>query len=264
MTVRVAVIAQARMGSSRLPGKVLRAVGGRTVLAHVLSRAQMIEAADTVCCATSTDAADDAIAEEAAGIGVEVFRGSLDDVLDRYARAAAWLEAGVVMRVTCDCPLLDPAVCADVIRLRETEQVDYAANNFLPTWPHGLDCEVFTRAALQRAEANALAPYEREHVTPWIRNSPELSKANLDGPGGKVASMRWTLDYPEDLQFLEVLSRHCDLSTTTRWQDIAAVIDRNPGILAINRNRQLDRSGAPAQVASRKAPVRAGKKNENS
>lgn len=238
MTERVAVIAQARMGSSRLPGKVLKVVGGRTVIAHVLSRARMIEGADVICCATTMDAADDAIAEEAVRSGVVVFRGSLDDVLERYALAAAKLDASIVMRITCDCPLLDPIVCADLIRLRHTAWADYAANNLTPTWPHGLDCEIFTMAALQSAHATARTPYDREHVTPWIRNNPDLSKVNLDGPGGDVAAMRWTLDYPEDLAYLRAIALKCDLTKVVRWQDIASVVWKNPELFSINASRR--------------------------
>lgn len=235
MTRSVAVIAQARIGSSRLPGKVLKTIGGRSVLAHVLARAKAIPGADVVCCATTTEAADDMVAAEAERSGAKVFRGSPDDVLDRYAQAAAMLEASIVMRITCDCPLLDASVCDAVIQLRRDRDADYAANNLTATWPHGLDCEVFTVKALSQAHALARTPYEREHVTPWMRNNPDLTKTNLEGPGGEVASMRWSLDYPEDLQFFLALNEKADISKLTRWQDVAAVIEAHPALLAINR-----------------------------
>ncbi len=245
MTERVAVIAQARMGSSRLPGKVLKTVAGHTVVAHVLSRAQAIAGVDVVCCATTTDPSDDALAQEAARTGNKVYRGSPDDVLDRYVQAAAMLDATIIMRITCDCPLLDPFVCTDLIRLRQAKQADYAATNLTATWPHGLDCEIFTVAALREAHAQAHTPYEREHVTPWMRNNPRLVKASLNGPGGDAASMRWTIDYPEDLLFLQALAEKCNLAETMRWQDIAAVIKKNPELLAINVIRSHgDRPGS--------------------
>ena len=237
MAERIAVIAQARMGSIRLPGKVLKTVGGRTVVAHVLSRAQAIEGVHAVCCATTTDHADDEIAEQAARIGCLIYRGSPDDVLDRYTKAAVMLDASIILRITCDCPLLDPLVCAELIHLRQSTQADYAANNFTASWPHGLDCEIFTIAALRQADAAGHTPHEREHVTPWMRRSPDLVKANLEGPGGDAAAMRWTLDYPEDLTFLQALAVKCDLTSTMRWEDIAAVIAANPELLSINSIR---------------------------
>ncbi len=252
MAERVAVIAQARMGSSRLPGKVLKTVGDRTVVAHVLSRAQAIAGVDVVCCATTTDPSDDILAEEAARTGSKVYRGSPDDVLDRYVQAAAMLDATIIMRITCDCPLLDPFVCADLIRLRQAKQADYAATNLTATWPHGLDCEIFTAAALREAHVKAHTPYEKEHVTPWMRNNPQLLKISLDGPGGDAASMRWTLDYPEDFAFLQALAGKCNLREIMRWQDIAAVIKKNPELLAINQIRT--RGGRPGSHSQSAAP----------
>lgn len=246
MSGRVAVIAQARMGSSRLPGKVLKQVAGRSVLMHVLSRAKAIPGADIVCCATTNEPADDAVAAEAEQTGCTVYRGSPDDVLDRYAKAAQMLDASVIVRITCDCPLLDAKVCGDVIRLRQDKSADYAANNLAPTWPHGLDCEAFTTAALNAADADALARYDREHVTPWIRNNPRLAKANLEGPGGEAASMRWALDYPEDLAFLKALNEKADLSTLTHWQEVVALVQAHPALLVINRKRSSDSRPPPA------------------
>jgi spore coat polysaccharide biosynthesis protein SpsF (cytidylyltransferase family) len=233
----VAVIAQARMGSSRLPGKVLKQIAGRSVLTHVLSRAKTIPGADIVCCATTTEAADDAVAAEAERAGCIVFRGSPEDVLDRYAKAAQMLDASVIVRITCDCPLLDAEVCGDVIRLWQDRAADYAANNLVPTWPHGLDCEVFSAQALNAADAYASSPYDREHVTPWIRSNPKFGKVNLEGPGGEPASMRWALDYPEDFAFLQALNEKAGLSTLVRWRDVVALLQAHPALLAINLKR---------------------------
>jgi spore coat polysaccharide biosynthesis protein SpsF len=245
MTERVVVIAQARMGSTRLPGKVLKPVGDRTVIGHVLSRAQAIRGVDAVCCATTIDPADDELAQEAARTGVSTYRGSPADVLDRYVQAAAMLDASIVMRVTCDCPLLDPFVCADLIVRMRDSKADYAANNLTATWPHGLDCEVFTVQALRLAHRQASFQEDREHVTPWLRRNPDLTKVGLEGPGGDVAAMRWTIDYPEDLKFLQTLASKCNLIQTLRWQDIAAAIRANPQLLAINALRcGAERPGA--------------------
>lgn len=235
----VAVIAQARMGSARLPGKVLATLGGRSVVSHVVRRAQAVDGVDRVCVATTADPADDPVAEEAARAGAEVFRGSETDVLGRYLGAARELDAELVMRVTCDCPLIDPEICAAVLRLRAERGADYACNVMPPLWPHGLDCEVFTMAALERAADEGTSPREREHVTPWMREHPDLlTLANLDGPGGGAVTQRWTLDYPEDLAFLEALF---DLlppePAMPGWREIMEIVEANPGLAEINRRR---------------------------
>lgn len=242
MTGRVAVIVQARHGSTRLPGKVLKRLAGDTVLAHVLRRCAAVEGADVVCCAIPDGADCEAVAAEALTCGAEVFRGSESDVLDRYHGAAQALGADTVMRVTSDCPLIDPAVCAALLALYEAEDVDYACNNAPPSWPHGLDCEVFSAAALGRAAKAAVSPREREHVTPWLRENPAVTRANLDGPGGAMASLRWTLDYPVDLVFFQALFALLPAGPEIPgWADIAALLQDNPAIAAINAGAQQRR-----------------------
>ncbi len=227
------------MGSSRLPGKVMMPLAGRTVLAHVLGRCRAIAGIDAVCCATTGAGADDAVAAEAARCGAAVFRGSETDVLERYAGAAEALAADIVMRVTSDCPLIDPGVCAAVLALRRERDVDYATNVMPRGWPHGLDCEVFTAAALGRAMRRAVAPYEREHVTPWMRDQGEVRCANLPGPGGNLAAHRWTLDYPEDMRFFEALFAHLPPPPAIAGMDqVLAVLEEHPGIAAINSMRR--------------------------
>lgn len=238
-----AIIAQARMGSTRLPGKVLKKIAGETVMAHVIRRAKAVENADTVCIATTTQAIDDPVAQEAERCGVAVFRGDAQDVLDRYLGAARMLDASAIMRITCDCPLIDPAVCDEVLRLRALETADYASNVATAGWPHGLDCEAFTRDVLERAAREASTDDDREHVTLWMRRNKLLRHAALDGPGGAIARQRWTLDYPEDLEFLEAL--FCKLPpapATPGWRDIATVLCKHPEITDINRNRIAERS----------------------
>ena len=230
-----AVIVQARMNSSRLPGKVMKELAGETVLAHVLRRCQGIEAADIVCCATVEGSDGDPIAVEAARLGVEVFRGSEQDVLDRYYRAARELQADVIMRVTSDCPLIDPEICAQVVRLRTEKGADYATNNMPPSWPHGLDCEAFTFHWLERAAREAVRPSEREHVTPFIRNHPEARRTNLAGPGGRVADHRWTLDTASDWRFFEALfERLPGGSEGWSYRVPLAIVQRDPALAAIN------------------------------
>lgn len=234
-----AAIVQARMGSTRLPGKVLMRLAGDTVLAHVLGRCRAARGVDIVCCATTDRAEDDAVAREAERVGARVFRGSAEDVLARYRGAAHTLGCDTVLRVTADCPLIDPEICAAVLALRAEKSADYACNNMPPSWPHGLDCEAFTTAALDEAAERATAPYEREHVTPWMRAAPHLSRANLRGPGGAVAEQRWTLDYPEDKALLDAIFAHlAESGAGTDWRAVARVIEAHPELAALNHHRR--------------------------
>jgi spore coat polysaccharide biosynthesis protein SpsF len=237
-----ACIVQARQRSTRLPGKVLLPLAGRPVLVHVLERCTAIPGVDIVVCAVPEGPADDAVAALAASTGARVFRGDEQDVLGRYLGAARAVDANVVLRVTSDCPLIDPGVCGAVLALRRTEAADYATNNMPPSWPHGLDCEAFTRAALEAADAAATEPHDREHVTPWIRRNPALRRANLPAPPSCRAEQRWTLDFPEDFAFLEALFR--SLPTPARdhhfpgLAEIGAVLADNPELVAINAARR--------------------------
>jgi spore coat polysaccharide biosynthesis protein SpsF (cytidylyltransferase family) len=221
------------MASTRLPGKVLADLAGRPVLEHVLRRCLAIAGVDVVVCATVDEPASAPIAAVALDLGIEVFHGSEHDVLGRYAGAARAVGADVILRVTSDCPLIDPRVCADVIRLRAEARAQYAANNFSAGFPHGLDCEVFTRFALDAADRYASLPEEREHVGPWMR--AHTKSAALDGPGGEPASWRWTLDHPDDLDFLRALHRFLpSLPAIPAWTDVADAVRAHPDLVRIN------------------------------
>lgn len=232
---RTVVIVQARMGSSRLPGKVIMDLAGRSVLSHVFERCAAIPGADAVCCATVEGPDGEAVAEEAARCGTAVFRGSEQDVLDRYYQAARMMKATTVMRVTSDCPVVDPAVCGAVLDLLDSTPADYAANNTPPSWPHGLDCEAFSFAWLERAAKEARKPSEREHVTPFIRNHPEARRANLAGPGGGREKHRWTLDTQADLDFLRALFARLPAGPAG-WDHRVplAIVEADPALAAIN------------------------------
>lgn len=240
----VAVIVQARLSSTRLPGKVLMELAGRTVLEHVLERCSAISSADVVCCATVTGEEGEPIRRVASGLGVEVYQGSRDDVLDRYYGAARWLGAGLVMRVCSDCPLIDPYVCDRVLRLHVESGADFACNNMPPSWPHGLDCESFSYSWLEKAAMEATAPAEREHVSAFIRNHQDARKVNVPGPGGMAASERWTLDYPEDLEYLRAMFERLP-SGPAGWDYRVplAIAASEPELAAINAARRVRAAG---------------------
>lgn len=234
-----AVIVQARMGSNRLPGKIMLELGGRTVLHQVLSRCAAIPGADVVVCAVPNEPDSDAIEAVARDSGALIFRGSELDVLARYLGAARAVTADIVMRVTSDCPLIDPQVCDEVLALRKRENADYAANNMVRSFPHGLDCEAFMTEALAESSAAASAPGDREHVTPWLRRAAHLKRANLAAESSAFAHLRWTLDYPEDYAFFQALWPLLPEGRIPLWQDVARLIESRPELAALNavRNR---------------------------
>ncbi|MBF0285767.1 MAG: glycosyltransferase family protein [Magnetococcales bacterium] len=243
----VAVIVQARMGSTRLPGKVLQTLVGETVLRHVLRRCAAIPGVDAVCCAIPETPDSDPVAEEAARCGAVVVRGSELDVLDRYDQAARQLGCDVVMRVTSDCPLIDPQVAGAVLRLLLDHDAGYASNNLPASWPHGLDCEAFRREWLEQAAREARDPFEREHVTPWLKTSPLVRRVNLDGPGGEAQQQRWTLDFPEDLAFFQALFPLLPSPPALPgWREVWGVLQHHPEIVALNaRRHDSARPGGP-------------------
>jgi len=200
------LIIQARMGSERFPGKVLELLGGRPVLEWVVNAAKKVETSDSVVVATSTHRIDNAIEDWCRENQVNCFRGSEQDVLARYFDAATFYSADVIVRLTADCPLLQPEIISQVLYCVSSGLSDYASNVSPPTWPDGLDCEAFTFRALKKAYLMAVLPSEREHVTPFIRNNPSLFRIKNIALGLKnLGQHRWTIDTPEDLEFIEKL-----------------------------------------------------------
>jgi len=216
------------MGSTRLPGKVMKSLRGRTVLDHVLTRCRAVAGADVVVCATTTGPEDDVVAAAAGALGCEVFRGSVRDVLGRYREAARAVGADAVLRVTSDCPLIDPAVCGEVIRHRVAHRADFCDNNSPRTFPHGLDCEVFSRELLERAAADAVWAYDREHVSPWMRRQPDVARVTLHNDEPASADCRWTLDHADDFTFLRALFDVLPMpAEALPWTFVRSVIDKS-------------------------------------
>ena len=247
----VLAVIQARMGATRLPGKVLEDLAGRPVLAWVIDAATATLGVDRVCVVTSVAEADDAIVEWCAANDVACHRGSEDDVLARFALAANAENADLIMRLTGDCPLLDPAVCAQVLRLLKTGGLDYASNVDPAGWPDGLDCEVFTAEALNAAADEAARTTEREHVTPFIRHRRHrFAAGNLGCSLPGLAAERWTLDTPEDLEFLRaVTAKLADPSRPPALIEVLAVLDDNPHLRDINVAWQRNEGAATTRRA---------------
>lgn len=253
-----AAIVQARIGSSRLPGKVLEPLGAKSALIRCLDRCRRIETADIVVCAVPDTEADDEIAEEANDAGFMVVRGSESDVLSRYGRAAREAGASTVIRITSDCPFLDPGIVDRTVALFRDSGADYASNSMPALFPHGLDCEVFHARHLFEAEEKAATRFEREHVTPWISTHPGFIRAGLVGPGGGLENLRWTLDRREDLDFCQaVFAAMGEAAATASAAEIAGLCLRRPDLVAIN-SQWIDaaRTSRPVQAEIQSEPVR--------
>jgi spore coat polysaccharide biosynthesis protein SpsF (cytidylyltransferase family) len=198
-------IAQARVGSSRLPRKVLEDLGGKTVLERVLERAARIRGVDEVVVAIPIGDANAVLRPIAEAAGVRVFAGSELDVLDRYAAAAAATKADVIVRITADCPVLDPDISSAVLERFRLGDVDYASNIDPPTYPDGLDTEVISRDALETAAREGHDPADREHVTWFVRHRPDRFRIANVAHATNLSHIRLTLDTPEDLARLRAI-----------------------------------------------------------
>jgi spore coat polysaccharide biosynthesis protein SpsF len=198
----ILAILQARASSRRLPGKVLKPILGRPMLALQLERVGRAQRIDRLLVATSLDASDDPIAALCRELGIGCFRGSLDDVLDRFYQAAADLNPTSVVRLTGDCPLADPVVIDHLIQQHIARGDDYTSNTLTRTFPDGLDAEVMRLACLEAAWREAALPSEREHVTPFIYHRPERFKLGGLSQANDLSHWRWVVDEPADLAFI--------------------------------------------------------------
>jgi spore coat polysaccharide biosynthesis protein SpsF len=232
--LKVVAIIQARMGSTRLPGKVLKDLGGKTVLGRVVERLQRCKAIDEVLVATTDRATDDAITAECRKISAAVSRGDQDDVLDRYFRAAQLTKADVVVRITSDCPMIDPEVTDKTVAAFLQAKPDYASNVMTRTYPRGLDTEVFSFDALGRAWQHAHKPYEREHVTPHIFENPSTFKLLSVTCEADHSDHRWTVDTQEDLDFVQAV--YSKLPEEFSWKDVLELVVREPELEDLNRS----------------------------
>jgi spore coat polysaccharide biosynthesis protein SpsF len=194
-----AVIVQARMGSKRFPGKVMADLLGKPVLYHVLFRCLEIESADVVVLAVPDEPESDPLHDVADLLGVQVVRGSETDVLGRYLKAARWVGACQIMRVTADCPLIDPHVCSAVLDIVKRGQCDYASNVMPRTFEKGLDCEAFTRWALEVSARDCADEYVREHVTPYMQTFDIFKRLNIESGDPSRATANLCIDYEHDL-----------------------------------------------------------------
>lgn len=237
--MKVIAIIQARMGSSRLPGKILKELAGQPILTRVVNRTRRAKTLDTAVVATTTQEIDKTIVHLCEKQGWPYFRGSEEDVLDRYYQAASAFEADAIVRITSDCPLIEPEIIDRVVGefLSYYPEADYVSNTLVRTFPRGLDVEVMSFDTLARAwkEDNNLA--WREHVTPYIYHNPEKFRIRNVSNDVDYSYMRWTVDTPEDLTFVRKIYEHFQNDTFT-WRQVLHLLELHPEWQEINRHVQ--------------------------
>ena len=233
---KVVAIIQARMGANRLPGKVLAEIAGRPMLWHVVNRVRIARSVDKVVVATSNRSSDDAVAEFCVQNDIEFFRGHETDVLDRFYQTARHFNADVVVRITADCPLIDPQVLDKVVSTYLEGGYDYVTNTLRSTYPDGMDVEVFSLAALEKAWREARLPAEREHVTPYLRASGRFRVFNVENEVDlSKRNLRWTVDEPADLEFVRAIyARLGGDKQPFGLSDILELLDKEPDLMQIN------------------------------
>ncbi len=228
-----AILIQARMGSTRLPGKVLMRLGDSEVLGQVIRRARLANVGEVIV-VTTHNREDIPIVEYCSSIGVKVFCGSEQDVLDRYWQTAKLLDVDNIIRVTADCPLLDPGVLKMIAAVHCSEGADYTSNTIEETYPDGLDVEIFRKSVLQRAWKEATLSSEREHVTPYIKKNPQLFSLKSIRSEVDLSHMRWTIDQTEDYQFLQAVYGAFIGRDDFQMKDIIALLSEKPELVAMN------------------------------
>ena len=242
--MKVVAIVQARMGSTRLPRKVLADIHGRPMLKWLLDRIKSIKEIDEVIVATTVNIADNELERWLHAEHIACFRGSENDVLERFYRCAEERHARIVVRVTADDPLKDPSIIRKAIAVvRDDPTIDYCSNSLNPKYPEGLDIEVFRHRALMRAYKEAELPSEREHVTPYIWKNPEKFKLSSLEFDRDLSHWRWTVDKPDDLNFMRAIYGEFKNRPLVPFTDVISFIDKNPHLIEMNTSSTLRNEG---------------------
>lgn len=232
--MKVVCIIQARMGSSRLPGKVLMDIAGAPMLARVVARVLRAAALDKVVVATTENDQDEALVDFCQDAGVPCWRGDEQDVLSRYLGAARAHEADAVVRVTSDCPLIEPRLIDRVVDLLRGGGCDYASTTLKRTYPRGLDVEAFTMESFERLALEVTEEYERVHVTPRYYQNPD--RFHLSGIEAEqdYSDLRWTVDTPADIALVREIYTHFEGRDDFDWRQVLALVESRPELTAIN------------------------------
>ena len=233
--MKIVAIVQARMGSTRLPNKVMKPIGGVPMIEIILNRLSQSKKLDEILVATSVDPRNQALIDHVSRLGFKCWRGSENDVLGRYLDAAKFANADVLVRITGDCPLVDPALVDQAINKFILSNVDYLSNISPPSFPDGLDVEVFTLAALEKASKQTSKDYDREHVTPYLRESDGFTQACLQNHED-LSALRWTVDEPADYEVAQNVFFHFSPDIHFGWRQILELQLCQPEIFKASEN----------------------------
>lgn len=245
---KIIVIIQARMGSTRLPGKVMKKIANKTVLNHVVNRVSMSKKIDKVVIATTENIEDDAIVKECENIGISYYRGSQDNVLSRYYNVAKEENADIVIRITSDCPLIDPIIIDKMVEYfieeNKKDKLDYLSNTLVETFPRGFDVEVFTFDSLKRVYDNATHDFEKEHVTPYIYTNKEKFVIKNYSNNKNYSQYRLTLDTIEDYKVIKNIYDNLYKENKMFYiEEIISYLECNPEIAQINKEIKQKKLG---------------------
>jgi len=247
MKLKIVAIIQARMGSLRMPGKVLKPILGKPMLWHVVERVKRAKLINQVVVATSTNPEDKKLVDFCKTNNIEVFKGSENDVLDRYYQCAKKYHADFIVRITADCPLIDPSLIKKLILVFKGRNLDYLAISTgagvshlnVNKYPQGLDCEIFTFPSLSEAWKKARKPFEREHVTPYFYNNPDKFLLGQLTCYENLSHLRWTVDQENDLELVKKLISKIK-KRPILISDIIEVLKNEPELIKINIDNQYN------------------------
>ena len=234
--MKVVAIIQARMGSSRLPRKILMDIAGKPMLCRVLERVEVVDSIDEIVVATTNEKDDDKLAEFLLEkTCCKVFRGSTHDVLSRFYKCAKLYEADIIVRVTADDPLKDPGIISEAINfLYNDADLDYCSNTIKPSYPEGLDIEVIRFSALEKAYYEARLPSEREHVTPFIWKNSDIFKTMNFEYEIDLSEWRWTVDKEEDMEFMQHVFEEFKNKPLVSYLEVIDFLQKNSHVMDIN------------------------------
>jgi spore coat polysaccharide biosynthesis protein SpsF len=241
----IAAIVQARSGSTRLPGKIFKTLAGKPMLWHVVNRLSHSKLLDKIIIATTTMPEDDQVEQFCVENSISFYRGSVNDVLSRYYEAAKIYNARIVIRITSDCPVIDPYLIDIMMtHFSNEDHIDYMSNSIHRTFPRGLDTEIFTFSALEKTYNEAKLEYEHEHVTPYIYNNPKKFSIKNYANEIDLSSHRWTVDTAEDFRLIEeIYNSLYQQGKIFLFKDILQLIEERPELTKINQDIKQKKLG---------------------
>jgi spore coat polysaccharide biosynthesis protein SpsF len=231
---KISIIIQARVDSKRLPNKILKEIIGKPMILHIINRLKKIKNIDQIILATTNKKEDDVIADIAKKNNIFIFRGDDNDVLKRFYDCAIHFEADPIIRITADCPLIDPSLVNEILNFYLNNNYDYVSNTIHPTYPDGLDTEIFSFSSLKNATKNATLPSEREHVTPYIKKHQTIFKSFNFQSTDDLSHIRLTVDEKEDLKLIRQIYSILNSKVDFTLNDVLNLIQKKPELLQIN------------------------------